>query len=144
MRKKFIIGFSVFIAISTLIIFLANNYGVYGSYECVTYNEISGDSNINVLEKYRYYNLKLNRDKTFTLTYLVKEVNASEQTATGTFRVKGNRVTLTYDQGQQPIETALFENEIYTFKNRQLSRNQSAYYEPTNFETTIIQKFKKV
>jgi len=144
MRNKiYVIIITVVILICLIFLgsFLYNKFSRYGVYKCYLYQQVYQDQTIDLIDNYEYYNLKLNRDKTFVITYKNSQENSIEIKATGTFTDIDNIITLYYIEGQDPMESLLFDYEVFTLENRQLIRNQST--EHSDVDTTIKQKFKK-
>jgi hypothetical protein len=95
-----------------------------------------------MLRNYEYYRIDLNINRTFTITSLITD-SETETIATGTFTREKDKVTLTYSEGQNPVEALIFPQEVFTYQNGTLSRNQTGSYLDTQFTTTIVQVFQK-
>ncbi len=145
MRKKIMIGVFVFVGLITLSLFALTymqTFGVFGNYECTLYTEQTSGEPVNMLRNYEYYRIDLNINRTFTITSLITD-SETETIATGTFTREKDKVTLTYSEGQNPVEALIFPQEVFTYQNGTLSRNQTGSYLDTQFTTTIVQVFQK-
>jgi len=107
-------------------------------YKCYYYQENYNDQNINIINKYQYFNLELKKDKTFTLKYAVK--GSSDKTKIGgVFSDKNNIITLIFVE--RPIEFILFESLEFVRVGNELYCHQSVTIDDSTI--TITLKFKK-
>jgi len=107
-------------------------------YKCYYYQEELNGENINLINNYKYFNLELSKDYTFTFELGSKEGSGSD-VIKGTYTEKDDEITLVFVD--KPIEFCFFDKLEFIRVGKELHCEQTANQD--DITTTIKMKFKR-
>jgi len=139
-HKKIILLSFLFVIIFVLSAFFITSLARGRTYKCYYYYENINNENYNVLENYEYFNLTLNRDGTFVISFATKEYPDLKETIKGNYTKTNKTLSLCF--GASHPEFIAFDCLEFTRSGTKLLCTQSA---PLGTLTvTVFLRFKRV